>query len=229
LPACRRQPSAASGMAELDRRPARWRWLDEAARSGHHRRLLATRSYAMARRRCAAAAMAATEDHGRFGGSGPTGASAGGGRRARRASMASVGGELCGLDGPGGPRAQARLRYCGSHLHPPSPPAARARRRGGGARAHARAGGAAELELAEAMARTSAPAVTAARSEMRGGGPPIYERKRDERVADVATGATWTGDVAENRPGCGSGGILHGLVSSRVWNAQFRSSKSKIG
>ena len=31
------------------------------------------------------------------------------------------------------------------------------------------------------------------------------ERKREERVADVGTGATWTGDVAENRGGFGLG------------------------
>jgi hypothetical protein len=37
----------------------------------------------------------------------------------------------------------------------------------------------------------------------RGGGPPICERKREEKVADVATGDTWTGDVAENRSGFG--------------------------
>ena len=36
-------------------------------------------------------------------------------------------------------------------------------------------------------------------------GPPVCERKREEMVADVATGATWTGDVAENRGGFGLG------------------------
>ena len=43
---------------------------------------------------------------------------------------------------------------------------------------------------------------------MRGGGPPVCERKREEMVADVATGATWTGDVAENRGGFGLGGVI---------------------
>ena len=40
-------------------------------------------------------------------------------------------------------------------------------------------------------------------------GPPVCERKREEWVkgeADVTTSATWTGDVAENRGGFGSGG-----------------------
>ena len=44
-------------------------------------------------------------------------------------------------------------------------------------------------------------------------GPPVCDRKRDERVkegkrrkADVATGATWMGDVAENRGGFSLGG-----------------------
>jgi len=36
------------------------------------------------------------------------------------------------------------------------------------------------------------------RKERRGGGLPVCERNREERIADVATGATWTGDVAEN-------------------------------
>ena len=43
------------------------------------------------------------------------------------------------------------------------------------------------------------------RRERRGGGPPVCERKREERVADVAIGATWTSDVAENRGGFGLG------------------------
>ena len=63
-------------------------------------------------------------------------------------------------------------------------------------------------------------------------GPPIYERKREERVkgeAGVATGATWMGDVAENRGGFGSSGNLHGFVSSRVQNVWFCSSRLKIG
>ena len=40
-------------------------------------------------------------------------------------------------------------------------------------------------------------------------GLPVCERKREEWVkgeADVATGTTWTGDVAENRGGFGLGG-----------------------
>ena len=52
------------------------------------------------------------------------------------------------------------------------------------------------------------------RKERRGGGLPICERNREERVADVATGATWTGDVAENLGGFSLwGGNLHGFVS----------------
>ena len=58
-----------------------------------------------------------------------------------------------------------------------------------------------KLELAEVMAEQ----VTAASSERRGGDPPVCERKREERVADVAIGATWTSDVAENRGGFGLG------------------------
>ena len=46
------------------------------------------------------------------------------------------------------------------------------------------------------------------RRERSGGGPPVCERKREERVADVAIGATWTGDVAENRGGFGLGGYF---------------------
>ena len=34
------------------------------------------------------------------------------------------------------------------------------------------------------------------------------KREREERVADVATGATWTGNVAENRDGFGLGGVI---------------------
>ena len=41
-------------------------------------------------------------------------------------------------------------------------------------------------------------------------------REREERVADVATGATWTGDVAENQDGFGLGGNLQSFISSRV-------------
>ena len=63
-------------------------------------------------------------------------------------------------------------------------------------------------------------------------GPPVYERKREERVkgeAGGATSATWMGDVAENRGGFGSSGNLYGFVSSRVQNVWFCSSRLKIG
>ena len=82
------------------------------------------------------------------------------------------------------------------------------RRRREGVREAVPVRGGARSGAGEGVRRESRGCEEKDRRERSGGGPPVCERKREERVADVAIGATWTGDVAENRGGFGLGGYF---------------------